>query len=348
MGQKKAHEVGAWLSGSHPDVKIVLVYGPDRGLVSETAGKFAGNTGLALDDPFAVLKLDSTDLAGDSGRLIDEARTISMFGGSRLIWLRNATGDKSLNDAVSVLCDEPPQDALILIEAGELKKAAALRKTVEQANSAMALPCYTDNARAIENLIDEELSMAGLSIGLEARRLLKNSLGGDRLASRREIEKLVLYNRGSEVIEPEDVLSSIGDVSAQSQDAVVDAVLNGDSKGYDLAFTRFAATGTSPFLALSSTMRQLQALQMMREKLDRSKASTASIVAAARPPVFFGRRQTVENALSRWNAELISKALARLQDAVLKTRQNADLASSICRQTLLALCLESARLNRRR
>ena len=346
MGQKKAHEVAAWLTGPHPDIRIVLVYGPDRGLVSESARRFAVNTGLALDDPFAVLKLDATDLAGDAGRLIDEARTISMFGGSRLIWLRNATNDKHLSDAISTLCDEPPQDALILVEAGELKKGSLLRKTVEQAPPAMALPCYADNARAIENLIDEELSKAGLTIGLEARRLLRSSIGGDRLASRQEIEKLVLYCRGTGMIEPDDVLSSTGDVSAQSQDAVVDAVLSGDRGGYDLAFTRFIATGASPFLALSSTMRQLQALQLMREKLDGGKANSASIVASARPPVFFGRRQIMEKALSRWNGELIARALVRIQDAVLKTRRNSEMASAICRQTLLALCLESARLNR--
>lgn len=348
MAQKKSHEVDAWLGRPDPKARIVLVYGPDRGMVSERARKFAGQTGLALDDPFAVLKLDAADLAGDAARLIDEARTISMFGDNRLIWLRNASNDKALSDALAVLCEEPPVDAVILIEAGDLKKGSALRRTVEQHGAAMALPCYADNARAIDSLIDDELSKADLTIDLDARQLLKNSLGGDRLASRGEIEKLVLYCHGAGRIGIDDVLASIGDVSALSQDAVTDAVLVGNTSDYDLAFTRLVASGTNPFLALLSMIRQFQLLEQLRDKLDRGNGNATSIVAGAKPPVFFARRKTVELALLRWDPGQISRALERLQGAVLQTRQNAALATDISRQIMLSLCLESAHASRRR
>ena len=315
--------------------------------MSERARKFAEKTGLALDDPFSVLKLDATEVAGDAGRLIGEARTISMFGGGRLIWLRNTGNDKPVTEALSALCNEPPVDAVILVEAGELNKSSALRRVVEQADAAMALPCYVDNARAIDGLIDEELSAAGLSIDLEARQLLRSSLGGDRLASRGEIEKLVLYCRGNASIGIEDVKASIGDVSALSQDAIIDAVLAGDPRDYDRSFSRFTASGAHPFVVLSAMIRQFQQLQQMRGRMDAGRTSAASVVAASKPPVFFARRNIVETALSRWNAELIARTLERLQDAVLRTRRNADLAVPVCRQMLLSACLESARLARR-
>ncbi len=347
MAQLKTHEADAWLSKPNPKTSIVLVYGPDRGLVSERARIFAAASGLALEDPFAVLKLDASDIAGEPGRLIDEARTISMFGGRRLIWLRNAINDKALTSALTSLCEDPPVDASILIEAGDLKKGSSLRRIAEQNAAAMAIPCYADTARTIDGLIDELMTDAGMSIGLEARQLLKSTLGGDRLASRREIEKLLLYCFGKSAIEPDDVLASTGDVSSLSQDLVIDSVLVGDVGKYDTAYTRLTASGTNPFLSLMAMMRQLQTLQKMRGNLDNGGASPASIIAGAKPPVFFSRRKTVETALSRWNSRMIGRALDRLQEAVLKTRQNADLASSISRQTLLSLCVESARAGRR-
>ncbi len=348
MAQKKAHEVDGWLTKPNPQTPIVLIYGPDRGMVSERARKFARSTELPLDDPFAVLKLDAADLAGDAGRLIDEARTISMFGGSRLVWLRNVSNDKALANAVSSLCDTPPVDSTILLEAGDLKKGSRLRLIVEQAGAAMALPCYADNARAIDGLIDDELSRAGLTIGLEARQLLKNSLGGDRLASRSELEKLVLYCHGKTEVLAEDIQASIGDVSMLSQDAIVDAVLAGDLPACDQAFRRFTDTGANPFVVLSAIMRQLQLLQQLRNRLDTGKGNAASLVAGSRPPVFFARRTTVEKALVRWDASLIARMLSRLQEAILKTRRNADLAAPICRQLLMSACLEAARTARRR
>ncbi len=41
MAQKKAFEVDAWLARPDPKVAVVLLYGPDRGLVAERARAFA-------------------------------------------------------------------------------------------------------------------------------------------------------------------------------------------------------------------------------------------------------------------------------------------------------------------
>lgn len=348
MAQLKNHEADSWLARPGENTAIVLVYGPDRGLISERARKFASATGLDLDDPFAVLRLDQADIANQPDRLMTEARTISMFGDSRLIWLRNASSDKLLTETITALCEDPPVDCKLLIEAGDLKKGVALRRVVEQSKVAMAVPCYSDSGRTVDQLIDEMLTSAGMTMGLEARQILKDTLGGDRLASRSELDKLQLYCHGKTAIEPDDVLASAGDVSAFSQDSVVDSVLLGDVRNYDISYKRLIASGANPFLSLAAVMRQLQMLQLMRYRLDTGSSTPASIVGAAKPPVFFSRRKTMEIALSSWNAAMLSRATERLQQAILKTRLNAELSASICRQTLLALCLEAARLNSRR
>jgi len=342
MAQKKAHEVDGWLARPDRAVRIVLVYGPDRGLVSERARGFATKTGLPLDDPFSVVKLDGADMEQDPGRLVDEAHTVAMFASERLIWVRNAGAQKGLAEAVKELIARPPTDAAILIEAGDLKKGAALRSVVEAGASAMALPCYADEARGIDNLIDDVLGKAGLSITLEARQALKNALGGDRLASRGEIEKLALYCYGAERVSLEDVKASTGDVSALSFDAAVDAVLEGNLPALDQALVRSAAAGTAPAVLLGSLIRQFQALQLMRRALD-AGASAAAVVASARPPVFFSRRKTVERAIGVWSQDAAARALERLQGAILQTRQRPELAHSVARQAMLALAIESAR-----
>ncbi|RWB96656.1 MAG: DNA polymerase III subunit delta, partial [Mesorhizobium sp.] len=58
MAQKKGYEVDSWLARPDPRISVVLLYGPDRGLVAERAKAFAGKTGLSLDDPFSVVRLD--------------------------------------------------------------------------------------------------------------------------------------------------------------------------------------------------------------------------------------------------------------------------------------------------
>ncbi|AZO60463.1 DNA polymerase III subunit delta [Mesorhizobium sp. M1A.F.Ca.IN.020.30.1.1] len=347
MAQKKGYEVDSWLARPDPAMAIVLLYGPDRGLVAERAKTFALKTGLPLDDPFSVVKLDGAEVDRDEGRLLDEARTVPMFSDRRLLWVRNASGQKALADDIKALTAEPAPDALILIEAGDLKKGTGLRAIVEAAGNAIALPCYADEARDLDTVIDDELRKAGMSMTLDARQALRRNLGGDRLASRGEIDKLVLYAHGKKEIDLDDVNALSGDVSGASFDGAVDAMLDGKVGDFDIAFTRHCASGGHPFLVLSSAMRQLQAIQVMRGQMESGGRNAASVVAGARPPVFFSRRKLVEKTLERWNSEALGRALNRLQTAVLQTRKRPDLSKALARQALLGIAVESARLAQR-
>ena len=346
MAQKKAHEVDSWLRRPDPGVRIVLLYGPDRGLVSERAKAFVANAGLDADDPFSCVRLDASEIEGAPGRLLEEAGTLPMFSASRLIWIKGAGAQKQLADEVKTLASAPPPDAIILIEAGDLKKGAPLRATIEAAGPAMALPCYADESRSLDGLIDEVLTREKLSIGIEARQVLRGSLGGDRLASRSEIEKLALYCHGKHEISVDDVTALTGDVAALSIDQIVDAVLSGNGAAFEASFTRLVSSGTKPFLVLAATMRQFQALSLMRNEMDVNGKPAGVVVASARPPVFFTRRKLVETTLQRWQGMPLARALERLQAAVLLTRQRPDLEIATARQALMALVVESARARR--
>ncbi len=345
MAQKKAHEVDAWLARPDPRTTILLFYGPDRGLVSERALAFAKTTGIPLDDPFSVVRLDAGEIERDAGRLLDEARTVPMFSPRRLLWVRHAANQKNLVDDMKALCRDPSADAIILIEATDLKKGAPLRSAIEGSAVAMALPCYADEDKDIDAMIDAELRKAGMGIALDARLLLRRSLGGDRLASRGEIAKLVLYAHGATQIGAEDVRTLTGDVSGAGVDDAVDAAIEGKIEAFDDAFTRHSQTPSQAYLVLAAAMRQLQAIHLMQAGLDAGRRNAASIVAAARPPVFYARRKMVEHAVERWSGEALQRALARLQAAVLATRRRPDLAVPVARQALLGIAVEAARLN---
>jgi len=345
MAQLKAHEADTWLAKPRPDYPVVLIYGPDRGLVSERASQFAKATGIAIDDAFSTSKLDGTELDRAPGRLLDEARTIPMFGGRRLIWVRNAGASKQLGDALKLLCQEPPPETIVLVEAGDLKKGAPLRSAVEQAVRGMAIPCYADDARGIDGVIDSVMAEMNIGIDTDARALLRRSLGGDRLASRREVEKLALYALGREKITAEDVRELSGDVSGRSTDDVVDAALSGNLEEFDRSFARLAATGQAASV-VSAMQRQLETLHALRVRMAQEGISAGGAVASAKPPVFFARRRLIEAALSRWEQPTIGRMLESLQSATLAMRRNAPLATSLGHRALLQIARSAAARSR--
>ncbi|MBB3218340.1 DNA polymerase-3 subunit delta [Ochrobactrum sp. RC6B] len=347
MAQKKTNEVDSFLARPTSSFPVVLLYGPDKGLVSERARRFAEASKLPLDDPFAVIRMEADEIEADPAKLADEARTISMFGGQRLIWIKNAAGQKKLAEAIKLLATEPPQETFVLVEAGDLKKGAGLRSAVENAPAGMALPCYSDDSRGIDGVIDDVLAEWKMQITLDGRQLLRASLGGDRLATRGELEKLCLYARGKERIDIDDVREAVGDVAGLSTDEVIDAVLAGDLPRFEISFDRVVKSGTAPFLLLNTAMRQFQQVQTLRHIADTERKSASVVVAAARPPIFFNRKKLIENAVSRWSGESLARVMERLQRAVLESRQNASLAIPIIRQCLLAISVEALRNARR-
>ncbi|HEX2652343.1 MAG TPA: DNA polymerase III subunit delta, partial [Xanthobacteraceae bacterium] len=68
---------------ARPDAarSIVLIFGPDAGLVSERAETLVRSAVDSIDDPFALVRLNGDELAGDPARLVDEASTVPLFGG---------------------------------------------------------------------------------------------------------------------------------------------------------------------------------------------------------------------------------------------------------------------------
>ncbi|MCC8933215.1 DNA polymerase III subunit delta [Rhizobium sp. 'Codium 1'] len=347
MSEIKSHEFEGFLHKSVRHYRIFVIYGPDRGLVAERGAQIAKSTGVDLADGFALIKLDASDIQSDPGRLLDEVNAFGLFGGEKLIWIRGAANEKQLVDGLAHIASQPPEGSYVLVEAGDLKKGSALRKVAESERRIACIACYQDDARALNGLIDTELAASNMRITPAARQLLLDSIGGDRIASRNEVQKLILYCMKDELIDEAHVLDIVGDASAVSIDEVVDAVLAGDPDGFLHAVQKVIASKTAVFLVLQGTMKQLQSLELMRLEMEERQQQAPQVMQTLGRGIHFKRKPVVEKALRNWNSSDLARETARLNSAILQSRQNASLEDDVAIQTLLATTLQSARRNRR-
>ena len=346
MAEIKSAQADAFVEKPDNAYRVFLLYGPDAGLVSERADTLAGRFGVDPGDPFSLIRLDADVVAADRSRLADEAHTVGMFGGQRIVRVSGVTR-RNLADPVKTVLDHPPVDCRIIIEAGDLKRDAGLRKHVEKSKSGVAIACYPDGDREIDRLIASEMQAAGLSIDAEARQVLRTLLGSDRRASRNEITKLALYCYGYERVSAADVLAIIGDTAALAADGVIDAAIVGDIAALENTLGRVTASGVAPDMIVVAALRHFQTLQLARFRLDTGGAPAGAVVGSLRPPLHFSRRPAFERALRIWPQDRIEAAIGRLDRAALQARANSRLASAIADSTLLAVALEAARTARR-
>src|SRR3954464_955368 len=184
----RGKEIDAFLARPDPGRPIILLYGPDAGLVRERAEALIASAVDDPNDPFSMVRLDGDDLAGEPSRLGEGAMTSPSFGGRRAIRVR--AGSKNFASGIDTLADTSIKDCRIVIEAGELRPESPLRKACERAKTAVAIACYPDTERDLAKLIDDELRVSNLRIAPDARAVLMSLLGGDRQASPNEIRKL--------------------------------------------------------------------------------------------------------------------------------------------------------------
>ena len=97
----KAGQVASTVKRPPDGMQAYLIYGPDTGLVNETGRNLAEKLSVATDDPGDILRMDETDLDSDPDRLPVELRTVSMFGGAKIVRLR--FGPKINPDALADL-----------------------------------------------------------------------------------------------------------------------------------------------------------------------------------------------------------------------------------------------------
>src|SRR5690242_10692883 len=114
-----------------PDLPIVLVFGPDAGLVAERARRLLAASVDDVRDPFSLVRLDGDALAADPARLLDEAGTVPLFGGRRAVLV--AAQGRDFTAALEPLTRIDLADCRVVIEAGDLKRGAPLRALAERA-----------------------------------------------------------------------------------------------------------------------------------------------------------------------------------------------------------------------
>lgn len=332
MATIKAHEADRTLARPDPAWRLFLFYGPDAGLISERAAALAR---ASVDDPqdaFQLVRMSGDDIAADPLKLVDEANTIGLFGGRRAI--RVSVTSKPLLAAVEPLLATPSQDAVVIVEAGDLQRSNPLRTACEKARSALAVPCYGDAARDLGTIVDEMVRASGKNIDRATRDALVGLLGGDRQTSRQEIDKLILY-AGQEVsVTLAHVEAVVGDTAQREQASVIDAVFAGRFAGLDLALGKLAAEGLDMGVLLGAVLRHALALMKARFALDSGRGARDAVAAMRLP---YPRLAQAEAALGAWNAAKLKDAVSVLGAAMIAVRRDGEMSKPIAARALWTL-----------
>jgi DNA polymerase III subunit delta len=326
----KSHEAERFLARPPPHIYLYLVFGPDAGLVTERARKIISRAVGDPKDPFQLVRMGGDELANDPLLLADEANTIPLFGGRRAISIE-AQG-KAFVSAFEPVLKTPPRDCTIVVEAGALKKDAPLRTLCERDRGAAAIQCYPDSAKDIAQLIDAEVGAAGLSIAPDAKAFLVSQLGQDRLSTRSELEKLVLYAHGAREITLDHVAAIGCDASNLIVGDAVDAAFDGGFAALDARLRHIFAGASDYHALLAAALRHALDLHRARRDADEGPREGSGFSGAG-----FKQKEAFERHLRAWTRPSLGRAIDTIAGAVASARREPKLGPSLAARALWSI-----------
>lgn len=316
-----------------PGLNLVLLYGPDSGLVAERGLALARAIDNAINDPFRFAEL----INPSADTLLAEAFASSLTGDRRVVRVREA--HESLLKAIETIEKTPPE-TLLIIEAGELTPKSKIRALAEKSPHIACIACYVVDQARLPQVITSRLRAVNVAIDQDAANWVAQNLTGEEGPLAQALEVLRLYAGQSQKLSLADVSAILADGGDTSMNDAVDAALTGDLAATDKALALAYEEGASPVglirVLLSELLRLRVAVGVMQDG-----ASAQEAMAKMRPPVFFKRQPIVQKMLRSWTLAALDQALPAVLavEAACKTKNAQD--QDQCRHVMLALAMRA-------
>lgn len=324
----------------------VLLFGADAMRVAlKRQALVKGLIGPEGEAEMRLTRLQGADLRGDPAALLDSVKAQGFFPGARAVLIEDATD--TLTDALSVtLKDWTPEDARLVVTAGNLKPASKLRKLFEGARNAAAVGIYDDPPGRDE--IDAMLRDAGMGqIAPEAMgdiQALARALDpGD---FRQTVEKLALYKLGDDTpLTPEDVAACAPISTEAGLDALLDLTAQGQAARIGPVLRRLQGQGVAAVTICIGAARHFRTLF----EIACDPGGPDNGIKRLRPPLHWKRRDAVQAQLGQWSRDRLEEAQALLVDTDLTLRSGAAVPSmAVMERTLIRLAMLARRGSVRR
>ena len=312
------------------DARVFFFCGPDEAGASDAAHAIAG----LLADPGERIELSGAELKRDPVRLGDEARSTSLFGESRHIWVR-ASGDE-VHDAVKTLIEGEVAGCPVLIVATGATDKSRTAKLLANRDDSLVAMFWPPDLRSVADAVRQMAGPAGLRLDGDLAERIARAAALDTRLAQSEVTKLALYLDASPAAPKTADLDALEAIGAKAEDdgfaSLVNVVLAGEVAKLPGELRRMHELGLNPVGVLLAFERRAAQLAQLAARMGPRGNVPAFIkgeVAARR--VFWKDDRDLTRQLERWRGRRLGRLTARLMAlhrTLLANSQNAELLLS--------------------
>lgn len=283
--------------------RIFFFCGPDEAGASAAAARLAA----ALPDAGERVELAGADLKRDPALLGDEARSTSLFGDKRHIWVR-ASGDDA-HDALQFLIETADagagEAAPVFVIATSATDKSRTAKLLEKRKDALVAMFYQPDLAAVAQAVRGMADAAGLRLGGDLAERIARAAGLDVRLALSEVDKLALYcsadPQAPRPATPEDYAAIGASTEEDGFAPLVNAVLGGDLGKVAGEIRRMRELGLNPVgVALALERRAAQLAQISGYLGPRGQFDNIDKGTEMRLGIFAKEKRHISQQFKRW------------------------------------------------
>jgi DNA polymerase-3 subunit delta len=311
--------------------RLFFFCGPDEAGASAAADRIAA----MLDDPGERVELAGGDLRKDPALLGDEARSSSLFGDARHIYVR-ASGDEA-HDALVALIESTEAEGIeaapVLVVAQSATDKSRTAKLLEKRADALVAMFYPPDLQSVAQEVRRMGDAAGLKLDGALAERIARAAGLDVRLAKSEVEKLALYldaDPQSPKSANAEALDAIGAVAEDDAFApLVNAVLAGETGRLSGELKRMRELGMNPVGLLLAFERRAAQLAGLAARIGPNGNVRNFVKAESNARrIFFRDAPDIERQLHCWRGrrlERLTGRLIELHQTLLASNQSAEL-----------------------
>nr|WP_202385541.1 DNA polymerase III subunit delta [Altericroceibacterium endophyticum] len=289
-----------------------------------------------MADPGERMDMSGGELRRDPVKLGDEARSESLFGGARHIYVR-AQGDEA-HDALKVLignydAGEADGACPVLVVATSATDKSRSAKLLAGRDDALVAMFYPPDLRSVTGDVRMMADAAGLRLNGDLAEQIARASGLDVRLAQSEVTKLALYLNASPQSPRSATVEALQEVGAKTEEdgfmPLVNAVLSGETaklSGELKRMREIGLNGVGVLLALERRAAQLASLAAKLGPGGNVQALLESEQKARR--IFWRDKGDLITQLRAWNGRKLDRLVQRLMEthrAMLADSQAGDL-----------------------
>lgn len=325
--------------------RVFFFCGPDEAGAAAAAQKMV----MMLPDPGERVELSGADLRKDPVLLGDEARSTSLFGGNRHIWVR-ANGDEALDAIGNHLLGHGEACPVLIVATGATDKSRTA-KLLEKRDDALVAMFWPPELRDVTQSVRAMGDAAGLRMNGDLAERIARAAGLDVRLAQSEVTKLALYLDASPEAPKNADAAALAEIGAATEEdgfmPIVNAVLSGDRPKLAGEFARLRELSLNPVGLLLAFERRAAQLAQLAARLGRGGDVHGFLKGEERARrVFFKDVRDLEAQLTKWRGEPLERLIVNLAALHRGLLANSQASDVLLAQGLTDIARQAARQRR--